>query len=53
MYIYREIEHYEELWRVEDEARSGRLRSVRAEAAIKTTWEGIRRNPFWKQKIVS
>jgi len=36
MFIYWAIKHYEELWRVEDGAQSGRLRSVRAQAAIKT-----------------
>jgi transposase len=36
MFIYRAIKHYKELWRVEDGARSRRLKSVRAEAAIKT-----------------
>jgi len=30
-------------------ARSGRLKSVRAEAPIKTVRERIRRNPLWKQ----
>ena len=35
-FIYPAIKRYKELWRVEDRARSGRLISVRAEAAIKT-----------------
>jgi len=53
MAIYPAIKHYEELWRVEDRARSESMKSVRAEAAIKTVRERIRRNPLWKQKIVS
>jgi len=52
-FIYRVIKLYKELWGVEGRARSGRLKSVRAEAAIKTVRERIRRNPLWKQKIVS
>jgi transposase len=50
---YRAIKRYKELWSVEDRARSGRLKSVGAEAAIKTVRERIRRNPLWKQKIIS
>ena len=53
MFICPAIKHYKEIWRVEDRARSGRLQSVRAEAAIKTVWEQIHRNPLWKQKIMS
>jgi hypothetical protein len=53
MVNYRAIKYYKELWRVEDRARSGRLKNVRAEAAIKTVREGICRNPLWKQKIMS
>jgi hypothetical protein len=53
MFIYPAIKHYKELWRVEDGARSGLMKSVRAEAAIKTVWERIHRNPLWKQKIMS
>ena len=49
MFIYWAIKHYKELWRVEDSARSRRLKSVRAEAAIKTVWEWIRQNLLWKQ----
>jgi transposase len=49
-FIYRAIKRYKELWGVEDGARSGRLK---AEAAIKTGRERIRRNPLWKQKILS
>jgi hypothetical protein len=49
MFIYPSIKHYKEIWRLEDGARSGRLKSVRAEAAIKRVWERIRRNPLWKQ----
>jgi len=52
-FIYRAIKCYKELWGVEDRARSGRLKSVRAEAAIKTVRELIRQNSFWKQKIIS
>jgi hypothetical protein len=50
--IYRAIKRYKELWGVEDRARSGRLKSVRAEAAIKTVRERIRRNTLWKQRIM-
>ena len=50
---YRAIKRYKELWGVEDRARSGRLKSVRAEAPIKTVRERIGRNPLWKQKIMS
>jgi len=53
MFIYLAIKHYKELWRVEDRARSERLKSVRNEAAIKTVWERINQNPLWKQKIIS
>jgi hypothetical protein len=53
MVICQAIKHYEELWRVEDRAHSGCLKSVRAEAAIKMVWERICQNPLWKQKIVS
>ena len=48
MIIYWAIKHYKDLWRVEDRARSGRLRSVRAEATTKIVWERIRQNLFWK-----
>jgi len=40
-FIYQEMKRYKELWGVEDRARSGRLKSVRAEAAIKTLRERI------------
>jgi hypothetical protein len=53
MFIYPAIKHYKELWGVEDRTRPGCLKIVRAEAAIKTVRERIRRNPLWKQKIVS
>ena len=53
MFIHPIIKHYKELWRVEDRARSEHLKSVRAEAAIKTVQEQIRRNPLWKQKLMS
>jgi len=49
MFIYPAIKHYKELWRVEDRAQSGCLKSVRAEATIKTVRERIRQNPLWKQ----
>jgi len=49
MFIYLAIKHYKELWRVEDRACSERLKSSRAEAAIKTVREQIRQNPLWKQ----
>jgi len=49
IFIYPAIKHYKELWRVEGRAHSGRLKSVRAEAAIKTIQERIHRNPLWKQ----
>jgi hypothetical protein len=52
MFIYPAIKHYKELWRVEDKARSGRLKSMRAEAFVKTIRERIRLNPVWKQKIM-
>jgi len=39
MFIYPAIKHYNELWRVEDRAHSECLKSVRAEAAIKTVRE--------------
>jgi len=42
MFIYPAIKHYKELWRVEDSAWSGYLKSVRAEAVIKMVWEWIR-----------
>ena len=41
MFIYLAIKHYKELWRVEYGAHSGHLKSVRAEAAIKTVRERI------------
>ena len=43
-FVYRAIKLYKELWGVEDRARSGRLKSVRPEAAIKTVRKRIRRN---------
>ena len=52
-FVYRAIKRYKELWGVEDRALSRRLKSVRAEAAIKTVRERIRRNPLWKQKIMT
>jgi len=52
MFIYMAIKYYKGLWRVEDRARLERLKSARAEAAINTVRERIRRNPLWKQKIM-
>jgi len=52
-FVYRAIKRYKELWGVEDRARSRRLKSMRDEAAIKTVRERIRRNPLWKQRIMS
>jgi len=53
MFLYRTIKRYEELWRVEDRAQSGRLKSLRVQDDIKTVRQRIRRNPLWKQKIIS
>jgi hypothetical protein len=41
MFIYPSIKLYKELWRVEDRAWSGHLKSVRAESTIKTAWKQI------------
>jgi len=41
-FICRAIKSYKEFWGVEERARSRRLQSVRAEAAIKTVRERIR-----------
>ena len=49
MFIYVAIKHYKKLRGVEHRARLGRLKSMRAEAAIQTVREGICRNPLWKQ----
>jgi hypothetical protein len=51
-FVYRATKRYKEFWGVEDRGRSGRLKSARAEAAIKTIRERIRRNPLWKQNIM-
>jgi len=40
-FVYWAIKHYKELWGVEDRARSRRLKSVRAEATMKTVREWI------------
>jgi hypothetical protein len=45
-FVYRVIKGYKKLWGVEDGAWSGRLKIVRAEAAINTVRERIRRNPL-------
>jgi hypothetical protein len=46
---FRAIKRYEELWRIENRAQLGCLKSLKAEATIKTVWERIHRNPVWKQ----
>ena len=53
MFIYPAIKCYKEIWRVETRLRSGRLKSMRVEGAIKSVREQIRSNPLWKQKIMS
>ena len=53
MFVYWAIKHYKELWRVAYMAQSGLLRSAWANATIKTVWEQICQNLFWKQKIMS
>ena len=53
IFLYRAIKHYKELWRAEERARSGSVKIVRAEAAIKRLRERIRRNALWKQNIMS
>jgi hypothetical protein len=40
MFICQAIKHYEELCKVEDMAHSGRLKSLRAQAAINTVHSG-------------
>jgi hypothetical protein len=40
-FVYRAIKRYKELWGIEERAPSGRLKSVKAEAAIKTVGERI------------
>jgi hypothetical protein len=42
MFICPAIKHYKEIWKVEDRAHSKHLKSVRAEATIKTVKEQIR-----------
>jgi ribosomal protein S17 len=49
-FVYRAIKLYKELCGVE-RTRSGRIKSVRAEATIKTVRERICRNPLWKQIV--
>ena len=51
--VYRASKRYQGLWGVEDRARSGPLKSVKTEAAIKTVRERIHRNPRWKQLYTS
>jgi hypothetical protein len=41
MFIYLAIKHFKELWRAEDRAGSELLKSMRAEAAIKTVRSGF------------
>jgi hypothetical protein len=41
MFICPVIKHFKELWRAEDRAWSGCLKSMMAEAAIKTVWSGF------------
>jgi len=41
MFNHRSIKCYEELWRVEDRVQSGCLKSLSAQAAIKTVQEQI------------
>jgi len=53
MFIYWAIKHCKELWRVEDRALSGCLKSVRDEAAIKTVWEPVCQNLLWKHNSIS
>ena len=53
IFMYWAIKRYKELWRVPYMARSGRLKSARADATIKTVSVRIHRNLFWKQKIMS
>jgi hypothetical protein len=49
MFIYWSIKPCEEIWRVEDRTQAGRLKILRAQAAIETVRERIRRNPLWKE----
>jgi len=42
------VKHYKELWRVEDRAHSGRLKRMRAEAALKMVREWTCQNLLWK-----
>jgi len=53
MFIYWAIKHYKEIWRVENRAWSGCVKSVTAEATIKTERDLIRQKSLWKQKIMS
>ena len=53
MFICGAMKCYKEIWTVEDRVRSGRLKSVRAEDAIRTVRERIGRFPLWKQQISS
>jgi len=41
MFIHQAIKSYKELWRVEDRARSERLKNVKAEAATKQYGSGF------------
>jgi len=52
-FVCQAIKRYKVLWGVEDRVRSGCLKSVGAETAIKTVQERICRNPLWKKRIIS
>jgi hypothetical protein len=41
MFIYPAVKHYKELWRVEDRACSGCLKSARAEVTVKQYRSGF------------
>jgi hypothetical protein len=52
MFMYLTFKHYTELLRVENRARSGRVKSVRVEAAIKTTGaDSLKTNSFSEKKM--
>jgi len=50
MFINCACKRYQEIWRIVDRAQLRRLKSLRAQAAIKTVQERIHQNPLWKQK---
>jgi len=41
MFIYQAIKYHEALWRVEDRAQSRRMKSLKAQAVVKTAWQQI------------